>query len=102
MAKTKNIIKLEKALHGDRFRPGAELVALIAEGKSVDPSEINENLKMTAAEIAWLKIVQIARGGSDSIALEASKFIIERTFGKSTPQVDAAKLTDGTLIVRIS
>jgi len=97
--KPKDIKDKEAEMIGSEFRMGADLLAAsLAIGdadKSIKPQD-----RFTAAEIAWQRLVNIARGESDSLAMDASKFIIERTYGKSP--IKAEQQGDHTFTINIS
>lgn len=54
--------------------------------------------RLTGAQIAWIRIVAMARGGNDSLALEASKYILDRTYGKASQKLEGSG-DDGTFEV---
>lgn len=85
--KPKSIADRAEALYTAQHRLGAAMTAALA---AIDGgSAVRTDLRLTAAEIGWLRIVMIARGESDSLAMEASKFLIEQTHGKASPKAES-------------
>lgn len=80
----KSIVSHEQNLLKQKFRPGP-LRDLFEE---VSDGTISDSLKLTAAEIAWVRIVDLARSGPPNIALPASQYIIDRAYGKAAPRAE--------------
>lgn len=80
----KAIVSHEQELLKQRFRVGP-LRDLFEE---VQNGTVSDNLKLTAAEIAWVRIVDIARSAPPSVALPASQYILDRAYGKAAPRAE--------------
>jgi hypothetical protein len=78
--KSQKVRMLEEILHDQRFRVRSLLDALGPE--FAKDGQVPEELRMTAAEIAWVRLVAIAKAGGDSAAIAACSIILERTFGR--------------------
>jgi len=65
-------------------------------------TNIRQSLRLTGAEIAWIRLVAIARAGIDADAKAACKTILDRTFGAVAPKEskDAAGGTSFTVVIK--
>lgn len=95
--KPKTVQDVEQELLLATHRPGEAMRAAI--NSMGDEREIPEGSRLTAAEIAWNRLVLIARGENDSLAMDASKFIIERTFGKAAPKLPTSGEHSLTIVI---
>lgn len=95
MSKSKALEERESKMLATEFR-AAEIVALVGE---IDKGKVPLDVRLTGAEIAWIRLVAIAKNGADSVAVQASQILLDRTYGKATQKADIKLDTEFKVVI---